>query len=397
MKTLLLVAFLAMSSVLSTAQGVRCCVGLTVTTPTGAAVPNPAVRVCAEPASGISCTPLVPGGLFLDRGLTIPTTNPVIGDVNGNYPVFYVAPGGRLHLQITAPNITQVDMADVVIGDQSQLTLGVQALAFSATPVFDSSAASMFQMTLTGNVTSSTALAPIAGRVIGVSLCQDATGGRTFAWPANFLRPPVVAGKALSCTVATFYYDATITNWRQLAANGDNINALEYLGSTSLPVSSPTSIVVTIAPRDYILCRARITGYPAPGDIAQWQLNSDAVAADYQTRYIVFSNAVTPLLSSANYCSSGCTAAATGIPLGDAAIQVQRISELECINFATKNKVCNVRHAWESSSSLTFNSLSMGYAEWFNTTSQITSVNLQTLAGLNMFSGSGFMCFGKNF
>lgn len=375
------------------AQGLRVAPGLTVTVPNGPAVSFPVFRVCTEPATGTNCTPLA--NLFLDRAMTQAASNPITGDVNGNIPVVYTVPG-RVHLQITSAIIAQIDMADIVVADATQLALGVQNVVASATPAFDTAQFSVFQMTLTLNVTSSTALNPIAGRTIAFSLCQDATGGRSFAWPASFIRPPPLSGAPLGCTNALFYYDALAAGWRQLAPTADNVQALEYLGSTFLPIGAPTTSTATFPGRDYIICRGRITGY-ASADVAMWQLDGDVTPADYQTRYIVFSNAATPAVSSVNYCSAGCSAAAPGIPLGDNQITVGRITELECTNVLNKNKVCNIRHAFESASSTTFNALSVGYAQFFNTTAQITSVRLATLNGFNMFSNSGFVCFGRNF
>jgi hypothetical protein len=181
-----------------------------------------------------------------------------------------------------------------------------------------------------------------------------------------------------------------------IAAPND-FQSLEYLGSTFISVAAASTNTITIAARDYILCRSRITSYAGGGDIAQYRFNADATAANYQTRYIVFSNAATPAVSSVNFCSTGCSAAATGIPLGDASITVGRNNELECSNRLSNNKVCQLRHSWESTSSTVFNSTAIGYAEWFNTSAQITTVQLVTLGGVNMGAGSGFACFGKNF
>lgn len=58
-------------------------------------------------------------------------------------------------------------------------------VAFSATPVFDCATGTTFDMTLTGNVTSSTAINLTAGQQITFMIVQDGTGGRTFVWPAN--------------------------------------------------------------------------------------------------------------------------------------------------------------------------------------------------------------------
>lgn len=101
---------------------------------------------------------------------------------------------------------------------------GVTAVAFSATPTFDASTFAMptFTMTLTGNVTSSTVTNPIAGQTIKFVLKQDATGSRTFAWPANFKGASAIGPEANSFSVQDFVYDGT--NWRAIGAGSWNPN-----------------------------------------------------------------------------------------------------------------------------------------------------------------------------
>lgn len=67
----------------------------------------------------------------------------------------------------------------------SVFQLNFLTLAFSATPTFDWSKASSYGITLTGNVTSSAFINPVAGQLVLLEIQQDATGGRTFAWPGN--------------------------------------------------------------------------------------------------------------------------------------------------------------------------------------------------------------------
>lgn len=63
---------------------------------------------------------------------------------------------------------------------------GIATIAFSTTPVFNAAAASGFKITLTGNVSSSTFANGAQGAVlVAFRIVQDATGGRTFTWPAN--------------------------------------------------------------------------------------------------------------------------------------------------------------------------------------------------------------------
>lgn len=57
--------------------------------------------------------------------------------------------------------------------------------AFSATPEFDAANCALFEMTLTGNVTSSTIINGRENQRITLKLKQDAVGGWTFAWPSN--------------------------------------------------------------------------------------------------------------------------------------------------------------------------------------------------------------------
>src|SRR4029077_17414537 len=62
----------------------------------------------------------------------------------------------------------------------------LNSLPFSATPAFDASKGSIQSITLRGNITSSTFTNALTGQLVTMHICQDATGGRTFKWPANF-------------------------------------------------------------------------------------------------------------------------------------------------------------------------------------------------------------------
>jgi hypothetical protein len=86
---------------------------------------------------------------------------------------------------------------------------GLSAVAFSATPVFNAAAVSGFTITLTGNVTSSSVTNPSTGQRLTFIITQDGTGGRTFAWPANFKGASDILLDANSVTIQTFIYDGT--------------------------------------------------------------------------------------------------------------------------------------------------------------------------------------------
>jgi hypothetical protein len=78
-------------------------------------------------------------------------------------------------------NTLITNFTNAVKGAAAQLV----SLAFSATPVFDASAGNTFEITLTGNVTSSTLINLTAGQRLTFIIHQDATGGRTLVPPGN--------------------------------------------------------------------------------------------------------------------------------------------------------------------------------------------------------------------
>jgi hypothetical protein len=100
---------------------------------------------------------------------------------------------------------------------------GKTAVTFSATPAFDASTFALptFSMTLTGNVTSSTIANPTIGQVITFVITQNATGGWTFAWPANSKGSSAIGSNANEVSVQSFVYDGT--NWR--ATSPGSVNA----------------------------------------------------------------------------------------------------------------------------------------------------------------------------
>lgn len=84
---------------------------------------------------------------------------------------------------------------------------GLVVVPFSATPIFDASLVNgpiAFDLTLSGNVTSSTLVAPQAGQIVTFIFQQDGTGGWTFVWPSNVLNAGIVDTDADSVTVQSF-------------------------------------------------------------------------------------------------------------------------------------------------------------------------------------------------
>lgn len=85
-------------------------------------------------------------------------------------------------------------------------------LAFSATPIFDAGLSNTFKITLTANVTSSTMIGLEAGQFPIIEVCQDGTGSRTFAFPAQFAGAIAVLSGANACIAELFYFDGTTAN-----------------------------------------------------------------------------------------------------------------------------------------------------------------------------------------
>lgn len=78
-------------------------------------------------------------------------------------------------------------------------------VAFSATPTFDCSLGDTFEITLTGNVTSSTISNAVAGQRLLFCIIQDGTGGRTFAWSGSALGSGAIDPGINARSVQEFY------------------------------------------------------------------------------------------------------------------------------------------------------------------------------------------------
>lgn len=88
----------------------------------------------------------------------------------------------------------------------SNVILTPVPVSFSATPVFQASSATLFQITLTGTVTSSsfptgsnTGIA--AGTLFDFQIIQDSIGGHPFVWPTTFVGFGIIDTTALPGSV----------------------------------------------------------------------------------------------------------------------------------------------------------------------------------------------------
>ena len=105
-----------------------------------------------------------------------------------------------------------VFILDPGVGSSSGSTANSVTTTYSATPTFSipaNASSVLFNITLTGNVTSSTLSTLVAGQVIAFNICQDGTGSRTFVFPTNVVGFSDIESTASSCTVQMGVANAT--------------------------------------------------------------------------------------------------------------------------------------------------------------------------------------------
>lgn len=128
---------------------------------------------------------------------------------------------------------------------------GQHTVSFTATPTFDAGIADNFKMTLTGNVTGSTLVGAEAGHQLTFEICQDGTGSRTFAWPAQMAGAIAITSTAGVCTTEIFEYDgATATNPTTATGGGGGSGTVSsgtaghftFYASSSTTVSSNANL-----------------------------------------------------------------------------------------------------------------------------------------------------------
>lgn len=95
-------------------------------------------------------------------------------------------------------------------GSVSSVTPTKTTVTYSATPTFTvASHIQEFEVTLTGNVNSSTLSGAASGDFITFRIIQDGTGSRTFAWPTGFSNACTISPTASVETKQIFYWDGT--------------------------------------------------------------------------------------------------------------------------------------------------------------------------------------------
>jgi hypothetical protein len=127
--------------------------------------------------------------------------------------------GSRFEVGISTPKLTGISDSAVVANLNADTLDGKHASAFAlsgfidvpytATPIFDAGAANTFKITLKGNVAASKLANASPGEQLNFIICQDASGGRSFAWPSNLKGGAVLGTKASTCSAQSFIFDGT--------------------------------------------------------------------------------------------------------------------------------------------------------------------------------------------
>lgn len=122
----------------------------------------------------------------------------------------------------------------------------ITVVAYSATPIFDGAVGNVFEITLTGNVSSSTFVNPKAGQRYYFIIHEDATGGRTFAWPVN-VPGLVIDLEASATTVESFIVDTALDVERMTPERNPAVSGVggATLGSDTALANDTTVDLIT--------------------------------------------------------------------------------------------------------------------------------------------------------
>lgn len=171
------------------------------------------------------------------------------------------------------------------------------------------------------------------------------------------------------------------------AANGVvSINPPVYLGGLVLTANAPSFPVMFIPPYNSLYVYCNVTGYGGT-DVVSLQFNGDT-GTNYCDRTVTLAQGtVTPLI---NTETASTTLIRMGVP-----VNVGRTVFAQIVNNATRNKVVQTVNAVGSANAATppLATLSSG-GIWFNTTAQITSLQVLTAGGANILAGSSLLVFG---
>jgi hypothetical protein len=248
---------------------------------------------------------MVPGNLF--NNVTITGGTWTGGTITGA-----AISGGTISgATITNSTIdsTPIGQTTPASGVFTSLAAGFDAMSFSSTPVFPAGTYGYFSMTLSNNVTSSSITGGTNGQLITFDLCQNGTGqtiggvttGFTFAWPANFLDPPVVNPILNACTIVTAYYYGgywtLVSTTPQLLVG--NFDTVPYSATPIFPAASYSNFLITLT--------GSVTSSTIPGGVAGQVATIDVCQNGTGTYTFVWPTNLLhapPVAAGANTCSS---------------------------------------------------------------------------------------------
>jgi hypothetical protein len=131
---------------------------------------------------------------------------PVTGGVVAGAPTQYQPVTNQVISNGTCISVTNNTAVAFTTTCQQSFT----PVAFSTTPAFAyGNGVNTFEITLTGNVSSSSVSGAVAGQSANFIICQDGTGSRTFTWPASFHGAMTIGSTASKCNGQSFAYDGT--------------------------------------------------------------------------------------------------------------------------------------------------------------------------------------------
>lgn len=220
---------------------------------TTAGVPAAGYKVCTYAAGTTT-----PATTYQDSNQSASNVNPVTLDAGGRANIFLGPSSYKLILYASGTGNTcnGVSVGAAVWTEDNISVVGLSAgerivgaystVSYAASMTFDASSTTYFRTTLTGNVASSVISNATNGQLAQLTICQDGTGGRTFAWPGTVVSPPIVSAAASDCTDAAFYFDGTF--WRPLGLNGtQSATGYKFTGTVGIVNNTAGAGVVTLA------------------------------------------------------------------------------------------------------------------------------------------------------
>lgn len=211
----------------------------------------------------------------------------------------------------------------------------LNTVTFSATPTFDCSLGSVQKLTLTGNVTSSSLANCQAGQLVTFEICQDATGGRTFANPAGLNQWSALPIAANACAAQQYSFDSLNNGFPDMmpALTGDVTSAAT---STATTVGKVNGVSFPSAPATHsvpVTTAANTENYKVipdcidtTGNHLNYTQTTDTFSCGVSVPSSTVTTTATQTLSAKTLSSPAFTGTETGMAISSPAISDPTIS-----------------------------------------------------------------------